>query len=140
KKGDLFIAIKGAKHDAHRFISQVVRQKCGALIVSKNVKVSAGINVIKVEDTTKALGHVASAYRAQFPIPVIAITGSAGKTSTKEMIAAVLGVRYRVLKNKKTENNQFGVPLTIFKLKRSHDVLVIELGTNRFGDIPWLAQ
>src|SRR6185436_1127730 len=103
KKGDLFIAIKGAKHDAHRFISQVVRQKCGALIVSKNVKVSAGINVIKVEDTTKALGHVASAYRAQFPIPVIAITGSAGKTSTKEMIAAVLGVRYRVLKNKKTE-------------------------------------
>jgi len=83
---------------------------------------------------------VAGAYRAQFPIPVIAITGSAGKTSTKEMIAAVLGARYHVLKNKKTENNQFGVPLTIFKLKRSHDILVIELGTNRFGDIPWLAQ
>src|SRR5262245_16431614 len=74
RKGDLFIAIKGAKHDAHRFVKQVLQKKPAALVVSKDVQAPPSVAVIRVADTTKALGYVAGAYRVQFPIPVVGIT------------------------------------------------------------------
>ena len=141
KKGDLFVAIVGKKHDAHDFIADVISKGAVAVIVSKSFKPrSSAVVVIKVKDTTRALGDIARYHRSRFSIPIIAITGSAGKTTTKEMIARVLSRKYKVLKNIGTENNQFGVPLTILKLKPSHQIAVLEVGTNQPGDIQWLAS
>ncbi len=140
QSGDLFIAIKGERLDGHKFIAQAIEKGAAAVIVSQKISCPDHVAVILVRDTTKALGEIAHFYRDKFSLPIIAITGSAGKTTTKEMIAAVLSCRFNVLKNFKTENNQFGVPLTLLKLNKSYDVAVVELGTNRFGDIPWLAK
>ncbi len=139
KKGELFIAIVGKKHDAHGFIAEVIKRGVSAIVVSQDVKCPESVAVIKVKDTTKALGDIALLHRLRFSIPVVAITGSAGKTTTKEMISRVLSAKYNVLKNIGTENNQFGVPLTILKLKPSHDVAVLEVGTNSPGNIKSLA-
>jgi UDP-N-acetylmuramoyl-tripeptide--D-alanyl-D-alanine ligase len=140
KSGDLFIAIKGDRFDGHDFVKEVAAKSVAAVIVSQKVRVNANIPVILVKDTVKALGHIARFHRDQFLIPVIAITGSAGKTTTKEMMAAVLSRKYRVLKNVKTENNHIGVPMTLLRLTSSHTIAVLELGTNQPGDIPWLAE
>ena len=98
------------------------------------------ISVISIKDTTRALGDIARFHRLRFKIPVIALTGSAGKTTTKEMIAAVLSRKYKVLKNEGTQNNHIGVPLTLLKLKPDHRIVVLECGTNQPGDIVWLAD
>ncbi|MCB9772051.1 MAG: UDP-N-acetylmuramoyl-tripeptide--D-alanyl-D-alanine ligase [Candidatus Omnitrophica bacterium] len=141
KKGDLFVAIVGKKYDAHDFIADVIKKGAAAVVVSKNFKPHfPEVAVIKVADTTKALGDIARYHRLRFSIPIVAITGSAGKTTTKEMISGVLSRKYKVLKNIGTENNQFGVPLTILKLKPSHQIAVLEVGTNQPGDIQWLAS
>lgn len=140
KKGNVFIAIKGQKFDGHDFVRAAIRNGASAIIVSNEVKCSNDIAVIYVKNTTKALGQIAAWHRQRFNIPVIAITGSAGKTTTKELIACVLESRFKVLKNIGTENNHFGVPLTLLNLNSSHDIAVLELGTNQPGDIRWLAQ
>lgn len=137
-KGSLFIAIGGERFDGHDFITDAIKKGARAIVVSRDVKCSEKIAVIRVKDTTRALGHIARFYRDQFQIPVIAITGSVGKTTTKEMLACVLEKKMKVLKNIKTENNHFGVPQTLLKLKKSHKIVVLELGTNQFGDISWL--
>ncbi len=140
-RGGLFIAIVGEKHDAHKFIPDVIKKGTVAIVVSQ-VKgpFPPSVSVIKVSDTTQALGDIARFHRQRFSGPVIAITGSAGKTTTKELMAALLRRKYKVLKNIGTENNQFGVPLTILKLKPSCDVVILEVGTNKPGDIAWLAS
>jgi UDP-N-acetylmuramoyl-tripeptide--D-alanyl-D-alanine ligase len=141
KKGELFIAIKGDIFDGHDFISHVMANGVKVLIVHKHVDVNdPKVSVILVKDTVKALGDVARFHRLKFKIPVIALTGSAGKTTTKEMLAAVLEQKYNVLKNEGTQNNHIGVPLTLLKLKPAHDIVVLECGTNQPGDIPWLAD
>ncbi len=141
RAGELFIAIKGERLDGHAFISQVVKKGVRVFLVHKAVKVKGRrVTVIKVEDTTKALGHLARFHRLKFVIPVVAITGSAGKTTTKEMVAAVLKEKYRVLANEGTQNNHIGVPLTLLKLRSKHQAAVIEAGTNQPGDIPWLTK
>lgn len=140
KRGYAFVAIKGERFDGHRFVMAAVRKGASAVIVSQSVSVPKTISVIKVQDTTKALGQMARAHRQQFSIPIIALTGSAGKTTTKELIAAILQSKYKVLKNIKTENNHIGVPLTLFKLNHSHEVAVLEMGTNQKGDIRWLTK
>ncbi|VAX36045.1 UDP-N-acetylmuramoyl-tripeptide--D-alanyl-D-alanine ligase [hydrothermal vent metagenome] len=139
KKGELFIAIKGPNFDGHKFINTAIQKGATAIIISQQTK-SDPRGLILVKDTTKVLGMIAEYHRQRFDVPVIAITGSAGKTTTKEMVADVLSVRYRVLKNYKTENNQYGVPLTLLKLKSSHTMVVLELGTSQKGDIAWLTQ
>jgi UDP-N-acetylmuramoyl-tripeptide--D-alanyl-D-alanine ligase len=139
KKGEAFLAIVGKNFDGHQFVADAIGKKAAALIVTKDLKnVPAHISTIQVKNTIQALGRIARAYRDRFPIPVVAITGSAGKTTTKEMIAHTLQGRFRVLKNIATENNHIGVPLTLFKLRPRHEIAVIEVGTNRPGDIRWL--
>lgn len=140
KRGNVFIAIAGKNLDGHRFIRQAVRKGACLLIVSQKARRAQNVPVILVHDTTVALGQIAGAYRRSFDIPVIAVTGSAGKTTTKDMIAAVLEAKFNVLKNARTLNNQYGVSLTVLGLKRRHRALVIEMGTNNPGEIEWLAR
>lgn len=141
RKGDLFVAIKGEHFDAHNFLGQAVAGGAVALLISdRTCFVPAGVAVVVVKDTVQAYGDLAGAYRKKFSrIRVCAVTGSAGKTTTKEMIAAVLGTRFRVLFNKGTENNHIGVPATLLKMKSSHQAAVIETGTNHHGEIDRLA-
>lgn len=141
RKHDLFIAIKGERFDGHDFVRDVVGKGIRVVLVAKPAALkNKNVAVIRVADTLLALGHLARFHRMRFKIPVIAVTGSAGKTTTKEMIAAVLRRKYRVLKNEGTENNHIGVPMTLLKLKKSHQAAVLECATNQPGDIPWLAQ
>ncbi len=142
KSGYLFVAIKGDKFDGHDFIDSIVKKHAAGIVVARklSVKVPDNVVVILVQDTTKALGHIARYVRLRAKVPVVAITGSSGKTTTKEMVAAILGSRYKVLKNTGTQNNHIGVPLTLLQLKKTHQVVVVECGTNQFGDIPWLAD
>lgn len=139
KRGNVFVAIHGKNLDGHRFIAQAVRKGASLLVVSEKISGAKDIPVVLVKDTTVALGQIAGAYRRSFDIPVIAVTGSAGKTTTKDMIAAVMGSKFMVLKNAKTLNNQYGVSLTVLGLKPAHQALVIELGTNNPGEIARLA-
>ncbi|MCX5712294.1 MAG: UDP-N-acetylmuramoyl-tripeptide--D-alanyl-D-alanine ligase [Candidatus Omnitrophica bacterium] len=143
KPGDCFIAIKGNNFDGHEFIAQAIQKGAvcvvrtqGSRLRTKKYKSAA---VLEVGDTIKALGNIAAFHRRRFNIPVIAVTGSNGKTTTKEMIAYVLSGKFRVLKNEGTKNNHIGVPMTLLGLKNSHDIAVLELGTNHFGEIKELA-
>jgi len=140
QKGNIFIAIEGERFNGHAFIRAAIRKGAKVVVVSKKVSCPRNISVLLVKDTTKALGQIAAWHRYQFDIPVIAITGSTGKTTTKDMLAAVLMTRFKVLKNVKTENNQFGVPLTLLKLNATHQMAILELGTSQPGDIRLLAR
>ena len=139
KRGNVFVAVRGKNLDGHRFIAPAVRKGASLLVVSEKISGAKDVPVVLVKDTTAALGQIAGAYRKSFDIPVIAVTGSAGKTTTKDMIAAVLGSKFKVLKNEKTLNNQYGVSLTVLGLRPADEALVIELGTNNPGEIEWLA-
>ena len=128
KKGDLFIAVKGEVFDGHDFIDAVTAQGVRVMVVHKPIEVKdPKISVIRVKDTIRALGDIARFHRLRFKIPVIALTGSAGKTTTKEMIAAVLSRKYKVLKNEGTQNNHIGVPLTLLKLNAAHRIAILIL-------------
>jgi len=141
KKGDLFIAVKGERFNGHDFIRQAAQKGALAVLGAYSPKrLSKDLGIIQVADTVSALGYLARAHRQRFSLRVVAVTGSAGKTTTKELIAAIIRDRYKVLKNLGTENNHIGVPLTLLKLRPGHQTLVLEMGTNRPGDIPWLAS
>jgi UDP-N-acetylmuramoyl-tripeptide--D-alanyl-D-alanine ligase len=140
KPGTVFIAIQGQRFDGHDFLEESIAKGAVGVIVTRAVTVPSGVFVLQVDDTTRAMGDIAQAIRQRHPIPFVVITGSAGKSSTKELIAAVLRKKYRVLKNEKNENNHIGVPLTIFKIRPSHQVAVLEIGTNQPGDIARLGQ
>ena len=141
RPNQLFIAIKGENFDGHDFLFKAVKLGATMLLVSRaDAPRPRGAVIVLVKDTVDALGAVARHHRLRFPIPLIAITGSAGKTSTKELVAAVLRRKYRVLFNKGTFNNQIGVPSTLLKLTRRHEMAVVELGTNHPGEIAWLAR
>lgn len=142
--GAIFIAIVGKKFDGHDFIGEAISRGAKAVVYADPDKakssVGEGVAYVKVGDTTQALGAVARFHRRRFDIPIIAVTGSSGKTTTKEMIAWVLSVKYNVHKNKGTFNNLIGVPLTLLEIHSKHDVCIIEMGTNRVGEIRQLAQ
>lgn len=141
RRGQLFVAIKGENFDGHNFLAQAVEKGARAVVISsRQTSVPAGAAAVLVEDTVRALGRLARYHRQRFDIPVIAITGSAGKTSTKEFVAAVMAGKYRLLFNQGTENNHIGVPMTLLKLTRRHQAAVIEMGTNHPGEIAWLAE
>lgn len=144
KPGECFVAIKGDNFDGHEFIYQAIKKKAACIIKQRTKdKVQRikykGLVVIEARDTIKALGDIARFWRNKFDIPVIAVTGSNGKTTTKEMIAQVLSAKYRVLKNEGTKNNHIGLPMALLGLKPEHEIAVFEIGTNHFGEIANLA-
>ncbi len=144
KKGNLFIALKGEKFDGHVFVNEAVEQGAAGIIVN-DAKVSKDltnkkVTVIKVADTLVALGDLAREWRKRFFIPVIGLTGSSGKTTTKEMIAAVIGRKKNILKTEGNLNNLIGLPQTIFRLTSEHELAILEMGTNTRGEIRRLTQ
>ena len=134
---ELFVPVRGARFDGHIFIDDAFRR--GALLTLTE-KPLEGHPYILVQDTVRALQELARDYREQFTMPVIVLTGSVGKTTTKEMIAAMLGTRYRVHRNVGNLNNQTGRPQTIFTMDDGYDVSVMEVGTNHFGEIEPLSR
>lgn len=137
--GSLFAAIKGERVDGHTFIPSVFEK--GALcVLSEHELEGQNGNYILVDSTLEALKAIAQEYLEQLKIPVVGITGSVGKTSTKEMIASILETKYRVLKTPGNFNNEIGLPLTIFRLKESDEVAVLEMGISDFGEMDRLAQ
>ncbi len=133
KEGCLFIPLKGKRFDGHDFINQAFEKGAVCCLSEKNIDCS-GV-VIYVEDTRKALLDLASFYRGLFDIKVCAITGSVGKTTTKDMIASVLSQKYNTLKTQGNFNNDIGLPLTVFNLEEEHQAAVLEMGMNNFGEI-----
>jgi UDP-N-acetylmuramoyl-tripeptide--D-alanyl-D-alanine ligase len=140
--GDLFIAIRGEHFDGHRFVTDAFRKGAVAAIVENPPAgdVPPDAPWMQVESTVAALGELARMHRRKFSIPVIAVGGSNGKTTTKEMLAAVLGTEYRVLSTSGNLNNHIGVPQTIFGLHKKHEVAVVEIGTNHPGEIAALCN
>ncbi len=137
--GDLFIAIRGPNHDGHRFVSQALAAgAAGAMVARDGDAGSAPGPLVAVDDTAAALREWTRSHRVGFGIPAVAVTGTNGKTTTKEMIAAVLSQRYRVLKNEGNLNNQYGVPLSLLRLSREHEAMVMELGMSGLGEIAGL--
>ena len=131
----LFIPLKGDRFDGHHFIKGIYDKGVIATLTMEDEVVDPNLWTIKVEDTRQALLDLGHYYRKQFTVPVVGITGSVGKTSTKEMVSAVLSGKWHVHKTDGNFNNEIGLPLTLFKMDVSHEVAVIEMGMNHFGEI-----
>ena len=142
KPGDFFVALKGKSFDGHTFLSEAAGKGALGCVVAAppSIPLRPGFVVIQVEETQWALGQIAECWRRRYPARVVAITGSNGKTTTKEMTGSVLRQGYRVLVSLGNLNNLIGVPLTLFQLRREHQAAVLELGMNARGEIHRLAE
>src|SRR5262245_19778019 len=149
ERGTVFVALKGERLDGHEFVADALRRGAACVIVHRDVHAPIGsATIIKVRDTLRALGDLAHFRRVQFAPKVLAITGSNGKTTTKEMVAAILeeaslegrALRGRVLKTEGNFNNLVGLPLTLLRLRKQDRVAVVELGTNHPGELHRLAE
>lgn len=140
QSGDLFVPIRGEQFDGHAFINQAFEKGAAATLAELDVPAAKGRRVIRVTDTLKALGDLASHIRHRQNLKVVAITGSNGKTTTKEMIRTILGRKYDVLATEGNFNNLVGLPLTLFRLRPEHEVAVLEMGMNRPGEIARLTE
>ena len=141
KAGDIFFAIKGERFNGEDFVYDAISRGAVAAVVSHDFKESAEGNFIKVEDTVKALGRFAAFHRSNLKnTKVIAVTGSTGKTTTKEMLFYALKRSFNVIRNKKSYNNFIGVPLTILSAAPDTEVLISEIGTNHPGEIEYLTK
>ena len=142
KPQEAFLALRGKNFDGHDFVPKALKSKVSCLIVEKKLgfSIPAAVTVIKVKDTVLALGDIARFQRQKMDLPVIAVTGSNGKTTTKEMIAWVLSSGDQVLKNEGTKNNQIGLPQTLIQLTKKDNFAVVEIGTNHFGEVGYLAK
>ena len=145
QRGDIYIGIKGEKFDGNQFWKQALDNGAEAVIV-QNIEITedekekySNKTIIKVEDTLNALYEIAKYKRCLYDIPVIAVTGSVGKTSTKDVIASVVSTKYKTLKTEGNNNNNIGLPFTILKLK-DHEAMVVEMGMNHFGEISLLTN
>ena len=137
--GDLFVALRGPRFDGHAFVADVLAGGAAGAIVERG-RVQEDARTIEVPDTLAALQRLAHAVRTAVATKVIAITGSAGKTTTKEAIAALLATRFVVVKNKGNLNNHIGLPLSLMQLRTAPDVAVMELGMNHAGEISTLVE
>ena len=137
KPGSLFIALPGDNVDGHQFVPDVIAQGGYAVVKEGSHQ---GPGVVQVSDPLLALQDLAQAYLAEFPVPVVAVTGSNGKTSTKDMIAQVLGTKYAVHATEENFNNEIGVPLTVLGLEAHHQLLVVEMGMRGLGQIRRLTE
>ncbi|MEK6726088.1 MAG: UDP-N-acetylmuramoyl-tripeptide--D-alanyl-D-alanine ligase [Deltaproteobacteria bacterium] len=146
KTGEFFIPLTGENFDGHNFVETALQKgACGAIVGGRQQRLTSHVSrltgfIIEVEDTLMALGDIARLWRERHPIPVIAITGSNGKTTTKEMVALIFSQKFRVLKTEGNLNNLIGLPLTVLKIDDSHEVAVLELGMNSFGEIARLSE
>ena len=136
-QGTLYVALRGPNFDAHAFVHDV--QKAGAAACMVDREIEGLERSLIVKDTHQALGELASLWRKRFSCPVIAITGSNGKTTVKEMIAAILSQQGKVMATQGNLNNDIGVPLTLFRMSEQHQYAVIEMGANHHGEIKYLA-
>ncbi len=142
-QGCLFVALHGERYDAHDFLEQAVRQGAAGLVVNTGragALEGLDVSVYEVPDTLQALGRLARFHRDRFSIPIAAVTGSNGKTTTKELVASILSMRGPALKTHGNLNNEIGVPLTLFGLDSTHVAAVIEMGMNHLGEIARLTQ
>jgi len=137
RPGDLFFAIQGERFDGHEFLNEVAAKGVAAVVVEKK-KIPAQLPecaVLVVEDARVAFGKLAAAYRKEFALPVIAVGGSNGKTTTKELLASVLRQKFSTLWSEASFNNDIGVPATLLRLKKTHQAAVLEAGTNHPGEL-----
>ncbi|HSU56056.1 MAG TPA: UDP-N-acetylmuramoyl-tripeptide--D-alanyl-D-alanine ligase [Candidatus Dormibacteraeota bacterium] len=133
QKGDLFVALKGSHFDGHNFLEDVVKKGAAALLVERSGP--RGSPSIVVKDARRALGLLAARYRSGFVLPVTAVAGSNGKTTTKDLVASVLSQQFRTLSSEASFNNDIGVPMTLLKLNNAHQAAVLEAGTNHPGEL-----
>ena len=146
REGELFVAIKGDRFDGHDFLLGVMQRGAWGALVARTTladkfPVLGGLkNILPVEDTLNALQEMASLHRRKFAVPVVGITGSNGKTTTKEMLAGILQKQGPVLKNEGNLNNHIGVPLTLLRLNAGHKAAVVEMGMSALGEIDALAR
>ncbi|MBD2325432.1 UDP-N-acetylmuramoyl-tripeptide--D-alanyl-D-alanine ligase [Alkalinema sp. FACHB-956] len=139
--GQLFLALRGERFDGHQFVEAAIAQGAVAAIVDRQYPVAdSALPLVQVDDTLKAYQAIGRWWRQQFNIPVIGITGSVGKTTMKELVAALLSHSGKVLKSQANFNNEIGVPLTLLQLDADHDFAVIEMGMRGRGQIAELAQ
>ncbi|MBR3149774.1 MAG: UDP-N-acetylmuramoyl-tripeptide--D-alanyl-D-alanine ligase [Eubacterium sp.] len=138
KKGDLFIALVGEKFDGHDYVNKAVESGAVAVVCSKPVDTT--VPVVIVPDTEKALQQIAAYYLATLDIRVVAVTGSNGKTTTRNMITRVLKTKYNVYSTKKNFNNEIGLPKSVLEIDNSYDVAVLEMGMNHLGEISTLTN
>ena len=139
KPGNIFVCIKGERTDGHLFANSAFESGAACCLAERIIPDASGPYIL-VDSTLTALQKLSAYYRQLFDIPVIGITGSVGKTTTKEMIAAVLGEKYNVLKTPANLNNELGVPLTLMSLNERHTAAVIEMGISEFGEMSRLAE
>ncbi len=143
-RGQIFFALRGERFDGHSYVSDAIGNGAACAVVDRkwhrSLRNAVPHPLVVVDDTTRALGELARIYRRKFDIPVVAVGGSNGKTTTKEMVAGVLSRKYKVAKTTGNHNNQIGVPLTILNFKKSHEAAVVEIGTNHFGEIERLCE
>lgn len=137
---DAFVAIPGPRFDGHDFLQEAVARGASCLIVSRVPASPLPVATIQVADSIRALGDLAAFHRRRFQVPVIAVTGSCGKTTTKELIAHLLSQDRQVLKTHGTQNNHIGLPLTLLRLTPAHRMAVVELGSNHSGEIAYLSR
>ena len=145
KAGELFFAIRGETFDGHDFVAEVAAKKVVALVLEKskigNLKSKIGnCPVLAADDVRIALGKLAAAYRGEFSLPVIAVGGSNGKTTTKELLASVLRQKFSALWSEASFNNDIGVPTTLLRLDKTHQIAVLEVGTNHPGELAPLVK
>jgi len=147
-EGQIFVAVRGEKFDGHNFVEQVFANGIRLTIVEKKwyedvgrqKSVVSGSGLIVVDDTIKAYGILANIWRKKFDIPVIAISGSNGKTTTKEMLTKVLETQYNIHSTQANNNNHIGVPQTLFGIHKETEIAVLELGSNHLGEIEYLSH
>ncbi len=139
KPGDVFVALRGDRFDGHEFVQEAIANGAIAAIVTEEFE-STDLSLLQVQDTLQAYQQIAQWWRKQFSIPVIGITGSVGKTTTKELIAAVLETQGKVLKTQANYNNEIGVPKTLLELGSEHQFAVIEMAMRASGEIALLTQ
>jgi UDP-N-acetylmuramoyl-tripeptide--D-alanyl-D-alanine ligase len=133
--GALFVAVKGPRFDGHDFLAEAAARGAGAALVHRDAPAPAGLGLVRVADTTAGLSDLARHVRRQAALPVVGVTGSVGKTTTKDMTAHLLATRGPVLKTEGNLNNQYGLPLTLLRLRPEHTAAVLEMGMSAPGEI-----
>jgi UDP-N-acetylmuramoyl-tripeptide--D-alanyl-D-alanine ligase len=140
RSGDLFVALAGDRFDGHQFVTHAFKKGAVAALVQEKYSTFDNVPVVQVSDTLRAFQQLATVHRERFAIPVVAVSGSNGKTTTKEMIGRVLSQRFRTLVTAGNYNNHIGVPLTLFRLRRRHEAAVIEMGISGLGEMSRLCE